>query len=87
MVEAGKNDNRVRLYGMGIGRSRWTKRRSARGHRIAGLFADERGAEQMEYLLILAAVVLPLVVASRLLWAVLLRYFSVEALILDLPLF
>lgn len=41
----------------------------------------------MEYLLILAAVVLPLVVASRLLWAVLLRYVSVEALILDLPLF
>ena len=51
------------------------------------LLSDERGAEQMEYLLILAAVVLPMIVAARLLWAVLLYYFTVEALVVDLPLF
>ena len=41
----------------------------------------------MEYLLIFAAIVLPLIVASRLLWALLLHYFAIESLIVDLPLF
>ncbi len=47
----------------------------------------ERGAEQMEYLLIFAAVVLPLVYAVRLMWAVLLYYFTSESLVIDLPFF
>jgi hypothetical protein len=47
----------------------------------------ERGAEQLEYLLVFAAVVLPMVVAARLLWAVLLQYFTLLALVVDLPLF
>ena len=51
------------------------------------LAADEQGAEQMDYLLVLAAVVLPMFVAARLLWAVLLYYFALEALVVDLPLF
>ena len=52
--------------------------------RLAGC---ERGAEQMEYLLIFAAVVLPLVYAVRLMWAVLLYYFTSESLVVDLPFF
>jgi len=51
------------------------------------LLADERGAEQMEYLLIFAAVGLPMIVAARLMWAVLLFYFAVESLFIDLPFF
>jgi hypothetical protein len=52
-----------------------------------GLLRDERGDEQMAYLIIVAAVVLPLWIAARLFWAVLLFYFTVESLIIDLPLF
>jgi len=44
-------------------------------------------SEQAEYLLIFAAVVLPLIVAARLLWAVLLYFFTLESLIVDFPLF
>ncbi len=47
----------------------------------------ERGAEQMEYLLVLAAIVLPMIVAARLLWVVLLYYFTLESLVIDLPFF
>ena len=47
--------------------------------------ADERGAEQMEYLILLAGVVLPLLLAARLMWAVLLYYFRIEAFVVDLP--
>ncbi|MGH9384810.1 MAG: hypothetical protein ACRD2N_11040 [Vicinamibacterales bacterium] len=55
--------------------------------RIGEFHHDERGAEQLEYVLLLAAVVLPLVVAARLLWAVLLFFFGLESLVIDLPLF
>lgn len=47
----------------------------------------ERGAEQVEYLLVLAVIVLPMIVAARLMWAVLLYYFTLESLVIDLPLF
>jgi hypothetical protein len=50
------------------------------------LFADS-GDAQMEYLLIFAALVVPMIVASRLLWAVLLYYFSLESFVVDFPLF
>lgn len=53
----------------------------------ADVLRDERGAEQMEYVLIVAAVIVPLVIATRLFWAVLLFYFAVETLVIDLPLF
>lgn len=55
--------------------------------RRGSLLSDERGAEQMEYVLILAGVVLPMAVAARLLWALLLFYFGFESLVVDLPLF
>jgi Flp pilus assembly pilin Flp len=61
-----------------------TKRRHTRWRALAG---DDRGAEQMEYVLILAAVVLPMIVAVRLMWGVLLYYFTVESFVIDLPLF
>jgi hypothetical protein len=64
--------------------------RPQRGHRPrtpADLLVDEQGAEQMDYLLVFAAIVVPLVVAARLLWVVLLHYFAVEAFVVDLPLF
>jgi len=51
------------------------------------LAACDRGAEQADYLLVLAGVVLPSIVAARLLWQVLLRYFTLIALVVDLPLF
>jgi hypothetical protein len=60
--------------------------RSAR-RGLRALAADERGAEQMDYLLIFAAVVLPMALAARLLWSVLLYYFTVEAFVVDMPLF
>lgn len=41
----------------------------------------------MEYLLVLAAIVLPMIVAARLLWVVLLYYFTLESLVIDLPFF
>jgi hypothetical protein len=41
----------------------------------------------VEYLLTLAAVVLPLVLVVRLMWGVLLYYFTVESFVVDLPLF
>jgi hypothetical protein len=47
----------------------------------------ERGAEQTEYLLVFAVIVLPMIVAARLLWAVLLYYFTLESMVIDLPLF
>jgi Flp pilus assembly pilin Flp len=47
----------------------------------------QQGAEQMEYVLIFAAVVVPLVYAVRLMWAVLLYYFTCESLVIDLPFF
>jgi hypothetical protein len=47
----------------------------------------DQGAEQMEYVLIFAAVVIPLVYATRLMWAVLLYYFTFESLVIDLPFF
>jgi hypothetical protein len=43
--------------------------------------------EQADYLLIFVAVVLPMIIATRLLWAVLLHYFTLETLIVDFPLF
>jgi Flp pilus assembly pilin Flp len=55
--------------------------------KAAALLDDDRGAEQMEYLLIFAAIVLPMAVAARLLWAVLLHYFGIAAFVIDLPLF
>ena len=54
---------------------------------IRDLDRHEGGAEQMEYLLILAAVVIPMTVAVRLMWGVLLRYFTIESFVIDLPLF
>jgi len=59
----------------------------ARHWRSLTLVRDDRGAEQMEYILILAAVVLPMVVAARLMWGVLLYYFTIESFVIDLPLF
>jgi Flp pilus assembly pilin Flp len=54
---------------------------------VRRLLRCEQGAEQMEYLLIVAAVVVPLVYAVRLMWAVLLHYFTVESLVIDLAFF
>lgn len=54
---------------------------------LAVLAADESGEEDMEYLLILAMVVLPMVVAARMMWAVLLNYFTIGAFVIDSPLF
>jgi hypothetical protein len=47
----------------------------------------ERGAEQAEYLLVFTVIVLPMIVAARLLWALLLYYFTLQSLVIDLPLF
>jgi hypothetical protein len=55
------------------------------GPRLPEFLADERGAEQMEYLILLAGLVLPLLLAARLMWAVLLYYFRLEAFVVDLP--
>jgi len=41
----------------------------------------------MEYLLILAFLVMPVYVAVRLFWGILLFYFTVETLVVDLPFF
>jgi Flp pilus assembly pilin Flp len=60
-------------------------RRPRRGW--SALLRDEAGAEQMEYLLIFAGVVLPLIVASDLMWQVLLYNFTLESFVIDLPLF
>ena len=60
---------------------------SSEAGEVWSVLQDERGAEQMEYLLILAFVVLPMIVAVRLMWAVLLFYFAVESLFVDLPFF
>jgi hypothetical protein len=54
---------------------------------VPSLLANESGAEQLDYLLILAAVVIPLVLAVRLMWTVLVSYFRIESLVVDLPLF
>ncbi len=54
---------------------------------ISALHRDETGAEQLAYLLIVALVILPLWLVVRLLWAVLLRYHYIGALIVDMPLF
>ncbi len=54
---------------------------------MPSLLADECGAEQVDYLLILSAVVIPLVFAVRLMWTVLTFYFRVQSLVVDLPLF
>jgi Flp pilus assembly pilin Flp len=51
------------------------------------LLQDEAGAEQMEYVLLMAMVIVPLAVAIRLFWATLLFYFTVESLVVDLPFF
>jgi len=54
---------------------------------VPSLLANESGAEQVEYLLILAAVVIPLALAVQLLWTVLTFYFQIQSLVVDLPLF
>ena len=54
---------------------------------LTRLLHDERGAEQMEYLLILALLIMPVTIAVRLFWAMLLFYFTVETLVVDLPFF
>lgn len=51
------------------------------------LAVHEGGAEQMEYLIILSAVVLPLVYAAHLMWAVLLYYFRLGAFVIDFAMF
>jgi hypothetical protein len=56
-------------------------RRSTERH----LVADDRGAEQLEVVAILAGVVVPMTIAARLMWRVLLYYFSVETFVIDLP--
>ena len=56
-------------------------------HVLLSLLDDECGVEQAEYLQIFAGVVLPMIVAARLFWAVLLYYFKLESLVIDLPLF
>jgi len=53
----------------------------------AALLDDERGAENIEYLLIFSGVVIPLIVASRLMWAVLLYFFTLHSVVVDSPLF
>ena len=54
---------------------------------LLGLHAEERGAEAMEALLAFAVVVPPVVVATRILWAVLLRYFSGMVAVVNAPIF
>lgn len=51
------------------------------------LLVDERGAEQLEYMVILAGVVLPMFYAGQIMWDVLLYYFMVESFVVDLPFF
>ena len=41
----------------------------------------------MNYLFIVATVVLPLIVVTWMMWSILLYYFQLEALIVDFPLF
>ena len=54
---------------------------------VSALSRDEAGEEQMEYILILALVIVPMVVAARLMWAVLLHYYTLGAFVIDSPLF
>lgn len=55
--------------------------------RVSDLHVAEQGQEALSYVLVLALVVLPVFGAVRLLWTVLLYYYMVEALIIDMPLF
>lgn len=68
-----------------------SRRARARGRFGIGLLAwlavDEAGEEEMSYLLIFALVVLPMVYAARLLWTVLLAYFTIGSFVIDAPLF
>ncbi len=61
--------------------------KTARRPTFSDLLADERGAEQLEYLVILAGVVLPLAFAAEIMASVLLYYFQLESFVIDLPLF
>ncbi|HXT27722.1 MAG TPA: hypothetical protein VN716_00530 [Vicinamibacterales bacterium] len=54
---------------------------------VSSLWHDERGEEQVNYLFIVATVVLPLIVVTWMMWSILLYYFQLEALIVDFPLF
>ena len=51
------------------------------------LTREEDGEEQMEYLLIVAMIVLPLLVAVTWLWEMLIRYYSVIRFTVDMPFF
>lgn len=48
---------------------------------------SEGGEAQMEYVLVAAVMVPAMVIAARALWRVLLHYFSLHALVIDLPFF
>jgi len=57
-------------------------------HRWSRLLREEKGGiEQVEYLLIIAFVVLPVFLAIKLLWSVLQYYYYVQALVVDMPWF
>jgi|CXWL01.1.fsa_nt_gi Flp pilus assembly pilin Flp len=51
------------------------------------LHADTAGAEAMEVLLLFAVIVPPVVIATRILWAVLLRFFSGLVAVVNAPIF
>lgn len=51
------------------------------------LHADTAGAEAAEVLLLFAAIVPPVVIATRILWAVLLRFFSGLVAVVNAPIF
>lgn len=54
---------------------------------IRRLHADTAGAEAMEVLLLFAVIVPPVVIATRILWAVLLRFFSGLVAVVNAPIF
>lgn len=51
------------------------------------LHRDTAGAEAAEVLLVFAAIVPPVVIATRILWAVLLRFFSGTVAVVNAPFF